>query len=168
MCTKVSCCNDCVTMSWFTLVLMLFTSFVVAVPVSIWGHLPGMAINFFLQQVLCCDFSSKEGFVLIRLIADIMVGLQELYMSSMLESSTCNVDIRWVGANGCWLRNCSRWHVLISCLLKDFQWHSRCPRDTCAVIIHEWHVGYAFKTSQQRTDSLADEVVLRVIMNRVL
>ena len=34
----------------------------------------------------------------IRLIADMMVGLQELYMSSMFESS---VDISWVSADGC-------------------------------------------------------------------
>ena len=34
ICTKVSCCDDWVMMSWFTLVLILFTSFMVAVPVS--------------------------------------------------------------------------------------------------------------------------------------
>ena len=124
-----------------------------------------------LLWVLCCDFPSKEGFVLIRLIADIMVGLQESYMSSMFESSTCNVDISWVSADGCWFRNWRSWCVLISCLLNDFQLYSRCPRETCAVISHELHVGYAFRSSWKRTDSpnsLPDEVVVRVIMNRML
>ena len=34
MCTRVSCCDDCVAISQFIHVLMLFMSFVVAVPVS--------------------------------------------------------------------------------------------------------------------------------------
>ena len=34
MCTRVSCCDDCVVISQFICVLMLFMSFVVAVPVS--------------------------------------------------------------------------------------------------------------------------------------
>ena len=101
MCTKVSCCDDCVTMSWFTLVLMLFTSFVVAVPVSHLRASPRNGNKLCLWRVLYCDFPSKEGFVFIRLIADMMVGMQELYMSSMFESSTCNVDISWVSADGC-------------------------------------------------------------------
>ena len=126
MCTKVSCCSDCVMMSWFTLVLMLFTSFAVAVPVSYLRASPRNGNKLHLQQELCCDFPSKEGFVFIRLIADMMVGLQELYMSSMFESSTCSADISLVGADGCWFRNWRSWHVLISCLLKDFQLHSRC------------------------------------------
>ena len=33
-CTKVSCCDDWVTINWFIWVLMLFMSFVVPVPVS--------------------------------------------------------------------------------------------------------------------------------------
>ena len=101
MCTKVSCCVDCVVMSWFTLVLMLFTSFVVAVPVSHLRVSPRNGNKLHWQQVLCCDFPLKEGFVFIRLIADMMIGLQELHMSSMFESSTCNVDISWVSADGC-------------------------------------------------------------------
>ena len=99
MCTKVSCCDDCVAMNLFTLVLMLFTSFVVTVPVSHLRVSPRNANKLHLQQMLCCDFPLKEGFVFIRLIADMMVGLQELYMSSM--SSNCSVDISWVGADGC-------------------------------------------------------------------
>ena len=34
MCTRVSCCDDCVAINWFIHILMLFMSFVVAVPVS--------------------------------------------------------------------------------------------------------------------------------------
>ena len=88
-------------MNWFTLVLMLFMSFVVAVPVS---HLmaslrTGNKLHFW--QGLCCDFPLKEGFVFFRLIVDMMIGLQGLYMSSMFESSTCNFDISWVSADSC-------------------------------------------------------------------
>ena len=41
----------------------------------------------------------------------------------------------------------------------------------CAVIIHEWHVGEAFKTGWKRTDSpisFVVEVVARVIMHIML
>ena len=143
----------------------------VAVPVSHLRASPRKGNKLLLWQVFGCDFPSKEGFVFIKLIADIIVGLQELYMSSVFESSTCNLDISWVGADGYWLRNCSSWCVLISCLLKAFQCHSRCPKETCAVIIHEWQVGYAFRTSWNRSDSpnsLPDEVVVRMIISRVL
>ena len=34
MCTRVSCCDNCVAINLFILVLMLFISFVVGVPVS--------------------------------------------------------------------------------------------------------------------------------------
>ena len=34
MWTRVSCCDDCVAISWFICVLILFISFVVVVPVS--------------------------------------------------------------------------------------------------------------------------------------
>ena len=47
-----------------------------------------MAINLLLQQVCNCDCPSKEGLVLNELIADIYSRLQEMYMSSMLVSST--------------------------------------------------------------------------------
>ena len=91
--TKVSCCEDCIFISWFTLVLILFMSFMVAVPVSHLRASPRKGNKLLLCWVFGCDFPSKEGLVFIKLIADIIVGLQELYMSSMFESSTCNVDI---------------------------------------------------------------------------
>ena len=99
-----------------------------------------------------------------------MVVLQELYMSSMLVSSTCSVDSSCIGADGCWSKKCSNCCVLASCLLKAFQWCSRCPRETCAVMIQEWCVGYACRTGWKMTDSpssFPDEFVVGVSMNRV-
>ena len=167
MCTKVSCCVDWPSMSWFTHSLILLTSYVVAVPVSHLRALPKKGNRLLLQWLLLLTCPSNEGSVFRRLIAEMMVGLQESCISLILVSSTCSGDIRWVGAAGWWLRNCKSWCVLSTCLLKYFQWHSRCPSDMCAVIIHEWHVGYAFQTGWKRTDSpisFLDEVVMRVIM----
>ena len=79
-------------------------------------------------------------------------------------------DMSWVGADGCWLRNCNSWCVLVSCLLNTLQWCSRCPKEMCAVMIQECHVRYAFRTGWKMTyspNSLPDEVVM-VIMNGVL
>ena len=146
MCTRVSCCDDCVVISWLICVLMLFMSFVVAVPVSQLRVSPKKGSKLLLQQMCGCDCPSKEGLDCNNFIADIMVVLPELYMSSMFESSTCNVDSSWVWTDGCWSRECSDCHVLASCLLKVFQCHSRLPRETCAVIIQECHVGYACRT----------------------
>ena len=97
--------------------------------------------------------SIKRGIVCSNFIADIMVVLQELYMSSMVVSSTCSIDSSWVGADGCWSRECSNCCVLASCLLKAFQWHSRWPRETCDVMIQEWFVRYACRTGWKMTDS---------------
>ena len=120
-CTKVSCCNDWVAINWLILVLMLFMSFVVAVPVSYQRASPRNGSKLLLQQMCDCDCLSKVGLVCNKSIADILVVLQELYVSSMLVSSTCSIDSSWVGADGCWFKKCSNWHVLISCLLKAFQ-----------------------------------------------
>ena len=91
-CTKVSCCDDWVTINWFIWVLMLFMSFVVAVPVSRLRASPKKGSMLLLWQMCGCDNPSKEGLVCNKLIADIMVVLQELYMSSMFMSITCSVD----------------------------------------------------------------------------
>ena len=147
ICTKVSCCDDWIAINWFILFLMLFTSFVVTFPV---GHLrayPRNGNKLLLWQMCDCDCPSKVGLVFNKLIADTNVILQELYMSLMLVSSTCSVDRSWVGADGCWLRNHSYWCFLISCLLKAFQRCSKCPKKTCAVMIQEWCVRYACRTS---------------------
>ena len=90
ICTKVSCCDDCVAISWFIQVLMLFMSFVVAVSVSPLRASPRKGSELLLWQMCDCDCPLKEGLVCNKLIADIVVGLQELYMSSMLASSACS------------------------------------------------------------------------------
>ena len=92
MCTRVSCCDDCVAISQFIHVLMLFMSFVVAVPVSQLRASPRKGSKLLLQQTCVCDCPSKEGLHCNNFIADIMVVLPELYMSSIFESSTCNID----------------------------------------------------------------------------
>ena len=92
MCTRVSCCDDCVVISWFICVLILFMSFVVAVPVIQLRTSPRKGSRLLLQQMCVCDYMSKEGLDCNNVIADIMVVLPELYMSSMFESSTCSVD----------------------------------------------------------------------------
>ena len=94
ICTGVSCCDDCVAINWLICVLMLFMSFVVAVPVS---HLRASArkgSKLLLWWVCVCDCPSKEGLVCNSLAVDIMVVLQELYMSSMFVSSTCSVNMK--------------------------------------------------------------------------
>ena len=92
MCTRVSCCDNCVAINWFIHVLMLFMSFVVAVPVSHLRASPRKGNKLLLWHMCGCDCPSKEGLVCNNFIADIMVVLQELYMSSMFVSSTCSVD----------------------------------------------------------------------------
>ena len=67
-------------------------SFVVAVPI---GHLrasPRKGSKLLLWQLCDCDCPLKEGLVCNKSIADIIVILLELYMSSMLVSSTCSID----------------------------------------------------------------------------
>ena len=78
--------------SWFIHVLMLFMSFVVAVAVSQLRASPRKGSKLFLQQMCVCDCPSKEGLDCNNFIADIMVVLPELYMSSMFESPTCSID----------------------------------------------------------------------------
>ena len=91
MCTRVSC-DVCVVISWFIHVLMLFMSFVAAIPASQLRASPRKGSNLLLQQMCVCDCPSKEGLDCNNFIADIMVVLPDLYMSSIFESSTCNID----------------------------------------------------------------------------
>ena len=69
----------------------MFMSFVVAVPVSHLKASPRKGSKVLLWKMCDCDCPSKEGLACNKLIADIMVVLQELHMSSMLVSSTCSV-----------------------------------------------------------------------------
>ena len=85
ICSRVSCCDvyPC---------LMLFMSFVVAVPVSQLRASPRKGSKLLLWWMCDCGHQSKEGLVCNNLIADIKVVLQELYMSLMFVSSTCSID----------------------------------------------------------------------------
>ena len=120
-CTRVSCWDDWVAINWFIHILMLFMCFVVAVPVSHLRASPRKGSKLLLWQMCDCDCPLKEGLVCNKLIADIIVVLQELYMSSVLVSSACSVDSNWVGAGGCQSRKRGNCHVLAGCLLKGFQ-----------------------------------------------
>ena len=53
---------------------------------------PMKGSKLLLWQMCGCDCPSKEGLVCNGFIADIIVVLPELYMSSMFESSTFNID----------------------------------------------------------------------------
>ena len=117
------------------------------------------------------EFPSNKGSVAKRLIAGMMMGLYEVWISFMLVHSACNAKCSWVGAEGQWLKDWIIWCVLSICLENDFQCPSRCPNDMCVMMSHEWHVGYAFKTGWKSTDSpfsLAEEVLMRVIMYNML
>ena len=166
MWTKVSWCVDWASMSWFTCSLIQLTSFVVAVPVSHLRALSKKGNRLLLRHLLLFTCPSNEGSVFRRLIAEMTVGLQELYRSLIVVSSTCSGDIKWVSAAGQWLRNCNSWHVLSTCLLKYFQWHSRCPSDMCAVVIHEWCVAYVFKTGWKRTVLSITEISVYCIIKK--
>ena len=150
---------------------MLFMSFVVAVQVHHLRASPRKGSKLLLCLICGCNCPSKEGLVCNNFTADIMVVLQELYMSSMFVSSTCSIDSSWVWADGYWSRECSNCHVLACCLLKAFQWHSRWLRETGAVMIQQWHIGYACRTGWKMTDSpnsFPDEFVTAVSINSVL
>ena len=119
-------------MSWFILVLMLHTSLVVAVPVSQLRAVPRKGNKLLLLHVLVCSWLEFS-----RLMAEVVVVSLDLYMSCMLDNSSWSVVSSCVGADGCWskdLRNCC---VLVSCLLKSFQWHSKFSSHTCTVMIQE-------------------------------
>ena len=92
MCTRVSCCDNCIAINWFICILMLFMPFVVVVSVSHLRASPRKGSKLLLCQICGCDCPSKEGLVCNNFIANIMVVLQELYMSSIFVSSTCSVD----------------------------------------------------------------------------
>ena len=104
MCTRVSCCDDCVVISWFIRILMLFMCFVAAVPVSQLRAYPRKGSKLLLWQMCVCNCLSKEGLDCNNFTADIMVVLPELCMSSMFESSTCSIDSSSGWTDGCWSR----------------------------------------------------------------
>ena len=79
-------------------------------------------------------------------MAEVIVVLLDLYTSCMLDNSSWSVVSSCGGADGCWSKDQRNCCVLVSCLLKRFQWHSKFPSDTCAVMIQECLVGYSCKT----------------------
>ena len=160
MWTRVLCCDVCIAINWLILVLMQWISFVVVVPVSQLRASPRKDSRLLLHCVLVCswlEFSSC--------IAEVIVVSLDLYMSCMLDNFSWSVVSSSGGADGCWskdLRNCC---ILVSCLVKSFQWHAKFPSDTCAVMIQECLVGCACKIVWKITNSpgsVWDEFVVGV------
>ena len=73
MCTRVLCCDVCVAVSWFILVLMLWMSFVMAVTVSQLRSSPRKGSKLLLQQMCVCGWLDCSNFR-----ADIIVVSPEL------------------------------------------------------------------------------------------
>ena len=73
MCTRVLHCDVCVTVSWFIFVLMLWMSFVVAVPVSQLRASPRKGSKLLLQQMCVCGWLDCNNFM-----ADVIVVSPEL------------------------------------------------------------------------------------------
>ena len=71
-CTRVLCCDVCVAISWFILVLMLWMSFVVAVPVSQLRASPRKGSKL-LQCIHVCGW-----FEFSNCMADVIVDSSEL------------------------------------------------------------------------------------------
>ena len=102
--------------------------------------IPKKGSRLLLLRALVCSWLEISS-----LMAEVIVVLLDLYMSCMLDNSSWSVVSSCVGADGCWskdLRNCC---VLVSCLVKSFQWHSKFPSDTCAVMIQNAWLGMLVK-----------------------
>ena len=68
MCTRVLHCDACVAISWFILVLMLWMSFVVAVPVSQLRASQQKGSKHLLQWICVCGWLDCSNFM-----ADVIV-----------------------------------------------------------------------------------------------
>ena len=73
MCTRVLHCDVCVVISWFILVLMLWMSFVVAIPVSQLRASPQKGSKLLLQWMCVCGWLDCSNFM-----ADVIVVSPEL------------------------------------------------------------------------------------------
>ena len=73
MCTRVLHCDVCVAINWFIIVLMLWMSFVVAVPVSQLRASPRKGSKRLLQWICVCGWLDCSNFM-----ADVIVVSQEL------------------------------------------------------------------------------------------
>ena len=73
ICTRVLCCDVCVAISWFICILMLWMSFVVAVPVSQLRASPRKGSKLLLWHVRVCGW-----FEFSNCMADVIVDSPEL------------------------------------------------------------------------------------------
>ena len=89
-------CDVCVAVSWFILVLMLWISLVVAVPVSQLRAAPRKGSRLLLHCVLVYSWLEFS-----RLMAEVIVVSLDLYMSCMLDNSSWSVVSSCAGADGC-------------------------------------------------------------------
>ena len=96
MWARVLHCDVCVAMSWFILVLMLWISLVVAVPVSQLRAAPRKGCRLLLHHVLVCSWLELS-----RLMAEVIVVSLDLYMSCMLDNSSWSVVSSCASADGC-------------------------------------------------------------------
>ena len=128
-------------MSWLILDLMLHMSLVVAVPVSQLRAVPRKGNKLLLCHVMVCGWLAFSN-----LIVDVIVVSLDLYMSCMLDNSNWSVVSICVDTEGSCSKDLMNCWVLVSCLLKSFQWCSKFPSDTCTVMFQECLVGYACKT----------------------
>ena len=94
--TRVLRCDVCVAVSWFILVLMLWISLVVAVPVSQLRAAPRKGSRLLLHHVLVCSWLEFS-----RLMAEVIVVSLDWYMSCMLDNSSWSVVSCCAGADGC-------------------------------------------------------------------
>ena len=114
--TRVLHCDVCVAMSWLILVLMLWISFVVAVPVGQLRTSPRKGSRLLLHCAMVCSWLEFSSWM-----TEVIVVSLDLYMSCMLHNLSWSVVSSYVCADGCWskdLRNCC---ILVSCLVKGFQ-----------------------------------------------
>ena len=167
MWTRVSCWFCWVVIKWLILVLMVLTSLAVAVPVSQLSASPKKGRRL-LMHLLGTGIPSNEGsFLEVEWLPE---GVADKRCTCCLDCWVLPQVLTIVGlVLRASIEEMIMWHVLVICPMNSFHCFSIFPSDTCAVIIQEWHVGYAFSTGWQNTDSLFSHVVLMsVIMHAML
>ena len=83
ICTRVSCCEVCMVMSWFICVLMLCMSLVVVVPVSQLRASLRKGSRLLLWQLVVGGWLDWSSFTV-----DVIVDSAELYTSLIFDSSS--------------------------------------------------------------------------------
>ena len=110
-----------------------------------WGCLQEKVVNFFCNvyvSVVCLNSAILWQMLLwihqsCRCPGCLTI-LVEVWITAML------------GWNGCWSRDLRNFCVLVNCLLKSFQCHSKFPSNMCVVIIQECLVGCVCRTGWKR------------------